>query len=302
MPAVRKAKLRHVGKPLATRSGPGLFPTLYVDLSPRRCGPRADPKTLVADMSHPMHEGAMVRVKDPYVFNPDQAALAAVQWGGRSEQPDDRPWLKSWYYPTDAFDQWPMAPTGLRCWHCTYKFDWAPFPLPLGSFDKNSGRYRVLAGGFCGPSCAKAYAHDNSSMIGNIDNTLAMIDQIAFKYFGYKTAKGHTPIIPVAPKREVLKKYCGPKGLSIAQYRTLCAHGRRLTLMNPGFITLKQVIEAEDLNARMRVAGAARVFHAENPDDIKPIEELVRVRRAVFGGRGARPLSDFTTKRKLKRD
>ena len=296
---------RYVGKPLATRSGRGLFPTLYVDLSPRRCGPRALPETLIADMTYPMHESAMVRIKDPFIFNPDQAALAAIQWGGTSSQPEDKPWIKSWYFPTDAFEQWPTAATGLRCWHCTHKFDWPPFPMPR-SFDKTAGRFRVIAGGFCGPSCAKAYAK-YASCVFNDQNVFAMIDQIAFQYFGYKTPKGHIPVIPIAPKKEVLQKYCGPKGLTITQFRTLCAHGRRLTLADPGFISQKQIIEAEDITARRKdFNGLGRVFHAENPDDMKPIEDMVRVRRPVFGGRGARPLSEFfksnTHRPKIKKD
>jgi len=292
---------RYVGKPMATRSGRGLFPTLYVDLSPMRCGPRARPETLVPDMSHPMHEAAMVRVKDPFVYNPDQAALAATQWGGSMEQPEDKPWLKSWYFPTDAFDQWPKDPTGLRCWHCTYKFKWSPFPCPR-SFDRVAGRFRVLPGGFCGPSCAKGYAV-YSSGLGNPDNVCAMIDKIAFQYFGYKTPKGNTPMIPIAPKKEMLQKYCGPKGLTITQFRTLCAHGRKLTLLDPGFITLKQVIEAEDKTAQLKTSGGLRrAIHVENPDDIKPTEDMVRIRRPVYGGRGARPLSEFFGKGKVKKD
>ncbi|MDR3540750.1 MAG: hypothetical protein P4L69_07230 [Desulfosporosinus sp.] len=244
----------------------------------------------------------MLKVKEPFVFNPDQAALAALQWGGEASQNKDKPWLKSWYFPTDAFEPWPMAPTGLHCWHCSCKFDWSPFPCPR-SYDKNIGRYRVIAGGFCGPSCAKAYAKFSTS-ISNTDNVCAMIDQIAFKYYNYKTPKGNVPLIPVAPRKEVLQKFCGPKGLSIKQFRTLCANGRMLTLLDPGFITHKQVLEAQESVAKVRERnGRQRVFHPENPDDIKTVHDLVRVKRTVFGGRGVRTIADFCSpKTKLKRD
>lgn len=295
-----KKYMKYFAKPMSTNSGRGLFPTVFVDLSTKRCGPRMH-KSLMVPMEYPTQESSMVRVKDPFVFEPDQAALAASQWGSCGDQPDNKPWLKSWYFPTDAFDPWPQKQLpGVICWHCCYEFDWAPFPLPR-SRESHSGRWRVLAGGFCGPSCAKAYAQHSLGLV-NLGNVFAWIDEIAANYYNYRTAKGHYVNIPVAPKKELLQKFCGPKGLTIEQYRTLCACGRKLTLLDPGFITLKQVIEAEDeFASRKLVNGTNRVCHREDPDNIKSIEDMVKVRRSVYGGRGARPMSSFF-QNKAKKD
>lgn len=279
-------------KPLATKATRGLLPILFVDTRTSKCGPMAPRESMVPDLAHPTGETCVIRVKDPYVYNPDQAALAAAQWSSSSSEPEDAPWIKSWYFPSDAFAQWPDKPTGLRCWHCTYKFDWPPFPLPK-SYNKTTGKYRVLAGGFCGPSCAKAYAK-TASCICNSADVLFMIDQIAYAHFGYKTPTGLMPHIPVAPRKELLKKYCGPKGLSIQQYRSICAHGRRLKLLDPGYITMKQVIEAEDATARQRDAnGVGRVYHAEDPDNIRSVQETVKMQRSVFRGKGVRSITQF---------
>lgn len=289
--------VRPIGKPLSTKGGRGIYPTVYVDVSTQTCGPRLRRDLMVAIPDFPVRESCMVKVKTPYVFDPDQAALAAAQWGSDGDQPVDRPWLKSWYFPADAFDPWPRKqPAGLCCWHCTCEFDWAPFPLPR-SRDAAHGRWRVLAGRFCGPSCAKAYAKYSGLYI-NLSEVFGWIDEIAATYFGYRTAKGHTAVTPIAPKKELLRKFCGPKGLTIEQFRTLIAHGRTLNLLDPGFITIKQVVEAEDTIARMKLVKSSTCpVHRENPDDIKTIEDMVKVRRPVFGGRGARPISAFFGKK-----
>lgn len=120
--------VRPIGKPLSTKGGRGIYPTVYVDVSTQTCGPRLRRDLMVAIPDFPVRESCMVKVKTPYVFDPDQAALAAAQWGSDGDQPVDRPWLKSWYFPADAFDPWPRKqPAGLCCWHCTCEFDWAPF-------------------------------------------------------------------------------------------------------------------------------------------------------------------------------
>ena len=281
---------------MATKGGKCVFPTVFVDLSTKRCGPRLHRSKMVPIPDFPSKKSSVIRVKNPYVYQPDQAALAATQWGSCGEQPDDKPWLKSWYFPTDAFDPWPQSQApGVCCWHCCHEFDWAPFPLPK-SRDGCSGRWRVMPGGFCGPSCAKAYAQ-TCGACANLGNVFTWIDEIAAKYYNYRTAKGNAVFIPVAPKKELLQKFCGANGLTIEQYRTLCAHGRTLRLLNPGYITLKQVIEAEDTIASHKLAdGSNRVYHRENPDDIKSIDEMIKIKKPVYGGRGARPISTFFKK------
>jgi len=320
----------------------------------------------------------MVKADDPYVFNPDQAAIAATQWGGSGGNDDEttttknadfgkKPWLKSWYFPSDAFDPWPKK-TDLRCWHCTHPFDWSPFPLPF-SFNTGASRYRISSGIFCGPSCAKAYIGNQPHSSSNFGAVCNWIDEIARDYYGYVTKTGGTVHITPAPPKELLKEYCGDKGLTIQQFRTICAHGRSLKILKPGWITIKQVVEAEQANAKhhtttslytrhQRVGGVTSAtttmsssypsspavtnpsalpslsssrailstttaptpptsvsglpysslvsssssssslryhsaYHMENPDDIKPTSEIVKIKRIPYVGRNNRRLHDY---------
>lgn len=289
-------RVKYVGKPLASRDGSALLPTVFVDLSVKRCGPRLPREKHVPDPTYPQYDNRIKLPKgvEPFVFNPDQAALAATQWSSDGQPPDGKPWLSSWWYPTDAFDPWPDKATDLRCWHCTFTFTWSPFPLPR-SYDVDTGRYRVI-GVFCGPSCAKAYAIHSGKYMHPHDICM-WIDQIARDHFGYYIVEGG-PIkgIPVAPQRELLREYCGPKGFSIEQFRSVCAHGRSIRLLNPLYITTKQVIQAE-----MEVAiahhrnnmGNRAAIHVDDPDDQRPVTELVKTKKPVFGGKGARPMNEF---------
>lgn len=355
------------GKPLATKSTLNLYSSVYVDTSVSCSGPRPDQASLKSDLAHPDRECRMIRVDDPYVFNPDQAAIAATQWGGGADIiKDEKPWLKSWYFPSDAFDPWPKK-TELRCWHCTHYFDWSPFPLPF-SFDIGTSRYRISSGLFCGPSCAKAYIGNQPHSSSNFGAVCNWIDEIAHDYYGYSTKTGGRVHITPAPPKELLKEYCGEKGLSIQQFRTICAHGRSLKILKPGWITIKQVVEAEQVNAKHHTASSLytksspsghsfrrsdvntpkvvkmgdalpvtpanpeassascifpcspatpviitvgniaaatttssstsphryhSAYHMENPDDIKPTSEIVRVKRIPYVGRNNRRLHDY---------
>jgi hypothetical protein len=289
--------IRYVCKPLASKGGRGLFPTVFVDISVEKCGPWLPRSAMVPDHDRPDSSKSSVGRGDVVMSSSssstkEEAALAASQWGSLTKEEEEKPWIKSWFFPCDAFDPWPEKANGTCCWHCTCEYDCAPFPLPR-SRDETHGRWRVYAGGFCGPSCAKAYAK-YTLQCSNLSNVFSWIDLIATKYFSYDEKIK----IPIAPKKEVLQKYCGPRGLTIAQFRTMCTHGRTLKLHDPGFIALKQIVEGEDINASMKLAnGTTRVCHRENPDDIKTVEELVTTKRAVFGGRSTRPISSFFNKR-----
>lgn len=257
------------GKPMSTRSPTSIFPVLFVDVSPRSGKP---PKPVVGG-------DAQVGVS---VSAEQQALTAAAQWASGSSVGDF--WLKSWYYPTDAFDPWPTR-TDLRCWYCTHTFENTPFPLPW-SYNASENRWRVR-GVFCGPSCCKAYVLERDMAVkGRI---MAWIDEIARKYYGYSYVMGE---LPVAPKRELLREYCGPKGFTIEQYRSMCFHGRSFTLHRPGFITVKQVIEAEQRMAKNHKSRGG-VSHQDNPDRLATTRELTQTKREIFAGKGARRIGEF---------
>jgi hypothetical protein len=242
-------------------------------------------------------DGTEWKVRDPVVFNPDQSLLAASQWGSAGSPTEDRPWLKSWYYPYDEFDQWPRDSGGRSCWWCTHEFSWSPFPLPV-SYDQTNDRFRVK-GIFCGPSCAKSYAA-SSGALGSAHRIYGWIDEIALRFFGYATRTGDVHVAPLAPARELLQRYCGPKGFTIEQFRTACLHGRSIRLCRSNFVTEKQIVEAEQLTARMVTShsgGRARsAHHVDDPDNILTTRDLVKQSRMPFAGRGARRLDDFMRK------
>jgi hypothetical protein len=254
------------GKPLSTRSSRSIFPVVFVDTSPRSGEPQKPVK--------------LEKQSDPVCGNPDdQSLVAAAQWGSGDKMDDT--WLRSWYYPTDAFDPWPSH-TDLRCWYCTHPFDNTPFPLPW-SYNPKQGKWRVR-GLFCGPSCSKAYALERD--IAAKCSVMVWINEIARKFYGYTFKSAD---IPVAPRRELLREYCGPKGLTIQQYRSACLHGRSITLHRPGFITIKQVVEAEQKTVK-QYRGVA---HKENPDRMISTRDLTQAKRMVFGGKGARRIAEF---------
>lgn len=303
-----KKGIKCTGKPLASRDNDSFYPTIYVDISDKG-GPRMPKSLHVPDHSYPLFcnnpKGSSIfkqHVIKPQSFgekfNPDQAAAAAAQWSSDAQPPSDKPWIASWWYPTDVFNPWPEK-TNVKCWHCTYAFTWTPFPLPR-SLEKSTGRYRVI-GMFCGPSCAKAYA-TYSGKYFNLGNIMFWIDEIARNHFGYETVSGVPFNAPIAPQKELLQDYCGPKGLTIDQFRAICAYGRSVKLLDPMYITMKQVVQAEMEVALIRrkqyTSKSSAVVHLDNPDDTRSTAELVKVKRNVFGGRGARSLTEFLSVKK----
>jgi hypothetical protein len=267
-------------RPLPTKSNHrNLMSTVYVDLDVRRSGPRIKPSSYDVVV-------AAETVRDRPEPVVDQAVLAASQWGGTAPIINtSAAWLKSWYYPPDIFDPWPSkVPEGVRCWWCTHSFETPPFPMPY-HHDPKIDRYKVK-GMFCGPSCAKAYASSAYRCTDRrIVSIMYWIGVIAKKYYGYPRGVR----IPLAPPREILREYCGPKGFTIEQFRTACARSRVIAILPFMSVTDKQIVEAEQLNAKSHGAP----FHPENPDKIMTTNELVIQPRTSYVGRGVRRLNEF---------
>lgn len=279
-------KFNGYAKPLASKAGQKLFPVCFVDASIRTSGP-----PLAA--SERFYEQEAPRRKKPALTEDAgllrQAALASAQWGDAVSKAKES-WLKSWYFPLDAFDPWP-ARTDLCCWWCTCQFGWTPFPLPY-QYDVSSNRYRSV-GMFCGPSCAKSYAVKVKGY-ANLDSVFYFIDRVAEDFYGYcigiEDGAAKRSVIPQAPDRELLQKFCGPDGLTIEQFRGACACGRDIRLLPPSWITIKQVVQAEQVVAK---TCRAKAFHRENPDSIQRTDDLVKKRRVPFAGLGVRRVSDY---------
>ena len=257
------------GKPLSTAPAKGAsFPTLFVDMSSRPGRPPTPPAVPVTD----------------------EAASAAAAWGGRDGEGGVR-WPASWLLPTGALDPWPAAATGLLCWHCAHLFSWGPFPLPVSRIrprdPKDPVQWRVR-GAFCGPSCCKAYATERD--LPQKGNVMCWIDELAWDRYGYDRKARATP----APPRELLAAFCGPGGFSIEQFRNAGKYGRRLRILRPGFITIKQVVEAEQRSA----AIYSGVIHKESyaQSSAARTADVVK-KREVFPGKNVRRLADVISRK-----
>lgn len=279
---------RRTCKPLASKSGQKLFPICYVDCrnstagAPLHAATRANLMRLYVNVKKTKLHNAGVDLMH-------QSRVAAQQWGDVKKKASES-WLKSWYFPLDAFSPWP-AETKLCCWWCTEPFNWTPFPLPY-QYDTSSNRYRSV-GVFCGPSCAKSYA-SRIKQYRNLDNVFSWIEIVATDYFGYRIGIDEGGVksssVPFAPDRELLQKFCGPEGMTIEEFRSACECGRKIKLLEPNWTTQKQVVQAEQVTAKV---GRA-VYHRENPDEIQRTQDLVNIHRIPFAGIGAQRLSDYT--------
>ena len=95
--------------------------------------------------------------------------------------------------------------TSIACWWCTYNFDTIPCCIPDRYY---CGKFYVF-GCFCNFSCAIAYNLDMNDYRVPLRN--ALIKEM------YTKMTGLTDNIPIAPKRELLKKFGGI--LSIEEFR-----------------------------------------------------------------------------------
>jgi hypothetical protein len=189
------------------------------------------------------------------------------------------------------------ARTDLCCWWDMRRFEGRPFPLPL-RYNPRTGEFAGL-GIFCSPACAAAYAHA-SPYIANKARVDGYILQLARRYGAPDAALVHA-----APPREALADLCGPRGLTLAEFRAFSQCGR-MRLMPPFTLTEVQVIEAQDVAAetettdRAGVRGAAP-HHRETPLSgrrarstaaaLAPLPPTA-MRRNVFAGRRARRLDE----------
>lgn len=258
-------------RPLAARQSKGqLFPTCYVIRND-------EPEPEIKKPKKNKTNRKKVEKEDP-----------VKQWTDEKTKAN-KEYIKSWYYPYDAFNPWP-AKTDLACWWCTCKFDWTPFPLPH-KYSTMHRQYEVM-GVFCGPSCAKAYAMQCGNF-SNIQNICQWINIIAMKYYGYKIGSSDgEPLksnIAPAPRKELLQKYCGKNGLTIEQFRSLCRCGRTIEILPPGWVTSKQVLQAEQTYAQTHKT----VYHMDDPDHMQRTTDLVRKHRIPFAGLRGRRLCDF---------
>ena len=188
-------------------------------------------------------------------------------------------------------NRWPER-TDLKCWWCLHGFETRPFPCPFRK--DREGIYHVV-GLFCGPSCAKAWANTEGGF-SNIQDIMAFIDFLA-KGRGYCKEGQKFFVATMAPPRQTLEIFRGMgHGLTIEQFRGLCSCGFEVNILNPPFITHKQIIVA-DCDRQIRAMKSGRVCHVEDVKSMAlPAMEAARQRKEgleIFAGVGTKRLKDF---------
>jgi hypothetical protein len=112
-----------------------------------------------------------------------------------------------------TLDKWPRITT-LMCWECAESIDDIPCFIPHNPAVNSSGEkvYKAL-GAFCSWNCVAKYA---STRYGDtekweIDRNIKKIIKI---YTGTEPA-----IVLPSPDKTIMKKYCGNRGLTVAEYK-----------------------------------------------------------------------------------
>lgn len=186
--------------------------------------------------------------------------------------------------------RWPEK-TDIACWWCLHKFDTRPFPCPVRR--DLEGKWHVR-GVFCGPSCAKTWITRDSG-IPNTAQALFLVDELA-KYRGYCPPNKKWLYIPPAPPRTVLKMFRGRDGMTIEQFRGLCANSFDISILDLPYVTQKQIVLAE-FTRLMKIARTGRICHAEEAKDfaLTALEVAQRKRDGleIFAGVGSKRLSDY---------
>jgi hypothetical protein len=93
----------------------------------------------------------------------------------------------------------------------------------------------------------------------------------------------------------------GPEGMTIEQFRGLCACGFDVKLLDPPLITRKQVLVAE-YETLIRESKKGRVCHKDAPETMlmAPADIAAKKREGlrIFAGVGAKRLTDFFDEKK----
>jgi hypothetical protein len=118
---------------------------------------------------------------------------------------------------------------------------------------------------------------------------------------GYKDPKSNKNyvIIPKAPPREVLKMFSGEGGMTIEEFRGLCACGFDVEILEPPIITYKQVVVAEcnNLLAVEKSKKGKCIIHKESVESMSALATDIAMKKRdglnIFAGIGARRLTDF---------
>jgi hypothetical protein len=128
-------------------------------------------------------------------------------------------------------DTWPKA-TNLLCWSCCISIPSMPWFVPISKVKKvisvsdddedlsyNTKEISAFKphGYFCFPSCVKRYIRRvDDPKIRNKDESIRLLNMV------YKEITGKDVLdIPEAEDKNIMMQYCGPKGVSLQQFREM---------------------------------------------------------------------------------
>lgn len=109
---------------------------------------------------------------------------------------------------------WPNH-TSLKCWECAENFFSRPLFIPVDLInDKDEGIMYKVHGNFCSWGCLSRYVKNGGELPINKYDCLNMIHEIYRVFTGKKICS-----IPAAISKTLMKKYCGPNGLTEEEFR-----------------------------------------------------------------------------------
>lgn len=150
----------------------------------------------------------------------------------------------------------------------------------------------------------EAYFCFNLGRFARLDEVLRLIEELA-RSRGYSREGEPRRLlrIPEAPPRQALAMFRGEgNGLTIEQFRGLCANSFDVALLDPPYITPKQILVA-DCEKIMKASRTGRVCHLETPHTlyISATDAAKQKREGlqIFAGVGVKKrLSDYFGEKK----
>jgi hypothetical protein len=112
---------------------------------------------------------------------------------------------------------WPKN-TNLLCWECTCRFSGVPIFVPKYIYlahDQSGRRIMDTEGNFCSFSCARSFTDKHYSGQTH-DNRVRYLQILAQEFLDRPIS-----FIPPGPDRTIMRKFCGPDGLTEADYQIL---------------------------------------------------------------------------------
>lgn len=115
-----------------------------------------------------------------------------------------------------SLDKWPKK-TNLLCWNCCETPLSIPFFIPNGSYHSSEGYNICVHGVACDERCAmnRLINHRDPKII-NVEESKKAIYYLRDIFYPSRSKSG---IIEPRPDYTILRKFCGPSGMTLIQYK-----------------------------------------------------------------------------------